>query len=145
MTGLASISQKLVGTKFEHCSVDKEKGLDCFTNIVEYLNMLGAGISHDIKFKGVSFDYRKEYEADAHKTMELAHEWVASVANEVKAGFERAGDILIMSTRKRIGDPIHLGIDGGNGNVIIAVRGKDIRVMSRKYFKVKKAYRWVLK
>jgi hypothetical protein len=142
MRGLAKISRTLIGVKFEHCSTDKNKGLDCFTNIVEYLNMLGAGISQDIKYKGVSFDYRKEYKANPHKTMQLAHEYIASIAKEIKNGFETAGDILVMKTRKRTGDPIHLGIDAGNGSVIVAVRDKDITILSKKYFRVEKVYRW---
>ena len=145
MKGLAEISRNLVGVKFKHCSTEKNEGYDCFTSIVHYLNERGAGISFDTIFEGVSFDYTAEYEADPHRTMELAHEYIASITEEVKKGFEHPGDILILKTRRKEGAPLHLGIDGGNGLVIVAVRDRDIRVLSKKFFIVKKAYRWALK
>ena len=131
MPGLAEISSKLVGVKFKHCSSDSKSGYDCFTSIVQYLNFLGAGITFDTIFEGVSFDYISEYAADPHGTMELAHKYIASITTEVKRGFEHPGDILILKTKKKESAPLHLGIDGGNGVVIVAVKDKDIRVLSK--------------
>jgi len=145
MTSLAEISKLLVGVKFKHCSTDRSQGYDCFTNIVMYLNMLGADISFETIFKGVSFDYRKEYALNPHKTMDLAHEYIASITTEIKKGFERAGDILVLRTKRKENTPLHLGIDAGNGSAIVAIRDRDIKVLTKKIFIIERAYRWVQK
>lgn len=139
---LAKITTKLVGTKFKHCSMDKAQGLDCFTNVIEFLKMKELVVDSQTMFKGNKiFDYEKIYAADPHGTMELAVEYLSTILDAVKVGFEVAGDILIVRFRLKPSDPLGIAIEAGNGSLIIAVIDENIQVVSKKYYRVLKVFR----
>jgi len=141
MKSLLEISKKFVGTKFILCS---NEGMDCFRLCIEYLKMKGAKIPDSTTYKGFNiFDYKSMYEIDPFKTMKLAEEFIASLTIEVKIGFEIAGDILKMKTKKIKNDlPSHFGIEAGNNQVIIAVIDDKIKVVNKNLFKVERVFRW---
>ena len=144
MKSLTKITSKLVGIEFKHCSPNMNEGMDCFRLCVEYLRMKGAVIPENTRYKRQAiFKYKTIYKKDAFKTMELAADYLSSIMQEVKVGYEVAGDILVMHTKKVFKHPLHLGIDAGNDNVVIAILNSDVRVISKRLFYINKALRWV--
>jgi hypothetical protein len=140
---LAKITSRLVGIEFKHCSANMNEGMDCFRLCIEYLRMKGAVISEDTKYNGQAiFKYKTIYKKDAFKTMELAADYLSSIMQEVKVGYEVAGDILVMEMKKRE-LPIQLGIEAGNEHVVIAVLNSNVRVISKRLFYIDKVLRWV--
>lgn len=143
MRPLSRITAKLIGIKFKHCSPHRSEGMDCFRLCIEYLRMCGAEIPEDTIYNGYGiFDYKKIYKEDPFKTMELARDFIASMTKEIKIGYEIAGDILVMHTKKMTNLPLHIGIDAGNGQVIIAVRNESVKIVDKKYFHIEKVLRW---
>ena len=141
---MAEITAKLVGKKFKHNSSDPEVGLDCFTNVMEFLKMKGKEVNKGEKFKGFDiFNYEAIYGEDPHGTMELAVEYLSTILEEVKIGFEVAGDILAIRFRLTPSAPLGLAIDAGNGFLIIAVQDLDIKLVPKKHYRIIKAYRMV--
>lgn len=140
---MISISQKLVGLPFKHCSAGMNEGIDCFRLAIEYLRLKGAKIPEDTVFKGLPiFDYKGIYAENAERTMQLAVEFIESITKPIKVGFEIAGDILIMRMKKIKNLPLNIGVNAGNNFVIVAVRGDVVRLVNKSFFYIDKALRW---
>ena len=135
---LFKTTSQLIGKPYNLGCQDINNGLDCFTIAITYLRQCGIDIPEDTKYKSFTFDNYKEAYLNDPKVLNVGIEYISNITKEVKANQAVAGDILVIKDEN--GNE-GLAIDGGNGNMISAVKEIGITTLKKKNYSILRAFR----
>ena len=143
---LAQVTAEMVGKMFTRGGRGQKsnEGFDCVTIALKVLKEKGAPVNWDDEHYGKSMDeWVKEFESGNELAFDIAIDYIISKGvRRVPAHKATAGDILLLKL-KRYPDKLHFfGIDGGNGNVIVATEDAGIRGASINMFTIEEVYKW---
>ena len=136
LTSLATWTSARVGKQ------DYELGqVDCFRLVMDYAKSFNDK-ELPVEFDGMTLEtYGDWYSQDETRTVEIAIKYLDTYLHEVTPAKSIAGDVLVL----RYGSCIFFGIDGGNGKIITVFIEKGIRVISKRHFKIIKAFTWAFR
>ena len=135
---LLKATGKLVGVKYVLGSMDTDKGLDCFSLIINYLRNIGYNIPDDLEFKGHTLkDYGEKYSEDPN-IINIACEYLTTILQTVPITKAVAGDILFACLENNAPS---FGIDGGNGTMVIVSESGGVQIIDKKHYTIKQVLR----
>lgn len=135
---LIELSSSVVGKPYILGSFDKEKGLDCLSLMINYVESLGVKVPEN--FMGVTKEnYKSLWEKDKAKAKVFYLKWIRSFTKEVSESYMKPGDILIVKSRKD--SSIGFGIYGGNRKIFSVFIGNGIDILTLDLFEIQKVYR----
>lgn len=130
---LAAITERLIGKPYSLGGAD---GFDCFSLIVSYVRSRGGNIPSDLNYKGHTLQsYPAEYLKDK-SLLNTAIEYLSEILAHKPVGRELAGDILVYQIPDR--DRCNIGIDAGNGYMIVANEQNGVCTLHKEDYKIVK-------
>jgi len=135
---LSKITKILIGAKYSLGSMDIDKGVDCFSLIINYLRNIGYNIPDDLKFKGYTLkNYAQKYNEDPG-IINIAYEYLATILQNISITKAVAGDILFACLEN---NSPSFGIDGGNGTMVIVSESGGVQIIDKKNYTIKQVLR----
>ena len=119
---LASLTREFVGKQYELGNND------CFIVIYKYLQLRGLPLPR--LYKGQTLrTYAELFLKDPHGAKELMVDFIDNTLKRLKGpNYSTAGDILFLRPKSVYLAPAALGIDCGNGNVMIVTEKHGVNI-----------------
>jgi hypothetical protein len=129
----------LLGKKFKLGSQHIDKGIDCFTLVINYLRNRNIEIAEDETFNNLTFEtYKDAYLKNPQALMQVAIDYIKTKTDEIPLFKIMAGDILLIKSRN---GNVSFGIDTGNGFAISISETDGVISLSKNDFEILGAYR----
>lgn len=113
--------------------------MDCFSMVRKLMENYGFSIAENEEFRGLTLNNYAEKYKQNHSVVYDVVDYLAQTFDEVPVNRTIAGDVLLVKNKH--GEPL-LCIDAGNGLVMTAIVGEDVRLLKASLYTKIKALRW---
>jgi len=138
---LAEITQKYIGSPYKLNGWSVDEGFDCFS-LLYTISTEEYGFKMLTKFDGVNLkNYSREWILDQASARDLFVKYLSEICTEIKPGFNKAGDILLLEGSTNI----TIGMQIGQDLIMSAFTDIGVALNSLRPYKIIKVFRWVVK
>lgn len=130
---LSEITERLIARAYCGGSIDRSKGLDCFSLVYNYLQDRGVKVPR--QYDGYDLqNYFKNWQINPVEAIRTALKFLGDYTDFVSPGREVAGDILFCM------DDGFFAIDAGNGYMLAMIENES-QMTAKNNYKIRMAFR----